>query len=237
MDKMREAFEKEYPATEGLSRGERAAYWGVWQAAQAESQQTIAGLQALLKEKDEALQAISDPDSNHPYFMKAAYNKKRLDEVYEDIAEEALSHTSPTDALERYDAELQSQLAATLAKNEQLEKEKEIGFTKIAYSVVYQRGKDSCKSQIAELEKRIKESQKQPITAWQAYIDGSPTQNFARDSTERQIMTDIFSRSSQNKLEMSWLPLYAAPVISEKKEEELIDFTKPFYVPIIKDKP
>jgi len=60
----------------------------------AELQATIEQLQAENARLREVLVAISDPDSNHPAFIARHAEGKRLDEVYEDMAGEAIDTDS-----------------------------------------------------------------------------------------------------------------------------------------------
>ena len=72
-------------------------------------EQQVEQLQAENARLREVLVAISDPDSNHPAFIARHAEGKRLDEVYEDMAGEAID-TDSANWLAEHDAKVRREV-------------------------------------------------------------------------------------------------------------------------------
>ena len=77
-------------------------------------QSQVEQLQAENARLLEALVAISGPDSNHPAFIARPSEGKRLDEVYEDIAGEALAFTDSSNWLAEQKAQWRREVLVEL---------------------------------------------------------------------------------------------------------------------------
>ena len=114
MSDMREAFEKRakliyygfsFETTEdGLYYTDEHIdnAWIGWKAAQALSAQTIAELQALNQQMRDALRYVRSFD------YRGRCNHDPEHRHYHDVIDEAISHTSPTDALDRFRNEVEA---------------------------------------------------------------------------------------------------------------------------------
>lgn len=69
-----------------------------------------------------------------------------------------------------------------------------------------------------QAEQRITESQRQEPCGWQMFVNGAPTQNFARDKEEKSMMEEFWKGWASGRL-VTFKEFYRSPIIPPTVEE------------------